>query len=170
MYTDQDMNDINARIRRGVIVLAPILLAILVAYVYALATRMKWLAVVAGPLLFVVACYGLLAKLLPNVRYRRFLRDMDSGLSRELRGTIVAISDAAELQDGAMVLPVRVRLEEDDTEESAQAHRLAVETGEDAHSERVVYLNASKRDMLPGPGSAVRLNCFGRHIRSAERL
>ena len=173
MYSERDMNEINARIRRSALALTPVLAVILGLYIYALAARVRWLAMVAGPLLFVVACYGFLAKLWPDLRYRRFLRDMESGLSREMRGTIVAISDAAELQDGATVLPVRLKLAEGEecaVGESVQSHRLAVEAGENAGDERIVYLNASKRDCLPGPGAAVKLLCYGRHIRAVETL
>ena len=44
-----------------------------------------------------------------GVRYRGFLRDAERGLSREVRGVVVAVSADAEPQDGAMVLPVRER-------------------------------------------------------------
>lgn len=174
MYSEQDFIEINGRIRKDLLILIPILLVIVAAYVYALAARVKWLALAAGALLFVAACYGVLARLWPNLRYRRFLRDMESGLSRELRGTVLSIADVAEPQDGAMVLPVRLKLEEGDERanvgESVQSHRLATESGEDVSGERIVYLNASKRAQMPGPGAAVALTCFGRHIRAVEAL
>lgn len=151
MYTERDMRQINARLRKNALVLAPVLAALLGVYVWALTTERLWLAMIAGPLLFVAVCYGILAYLWPNLRYRGFLRDMEAGLSRELRGTIVEISETPQLQDGAMVLPVRIFLD-------------------DKQDEHIVYLNASKRDMLPGVGAAVRLSCFGRHIRAAEAL
>ena len=132
MYSAQDMNDVNARLRKAWLALIPVMVLIAGAYIYALAARVRWLAMVAGPLLFVVACYGFLAHLWPNMRYRNFLRDMENGLSRELCGTIIEISETPQLQDGAMVLPVRVRLSEENTErpavgESAHAHRLRLE-------------------------------------------
>ena len=146
MYSENDMKAINGRIRKNLLVLAPVLAALLAAYVYALAAGVEWLAMAAGPLIFVAACYGFLACLWPNLRYRRFLLDMDQGLSRELRGSVVDIAGTAELQDGAMVLPVRLFLD-------------------DAGDERIVYLNASKREGFPGPGTPVALRCYGRHIR-----
>lgn len=171
MYSEQDFIEINGKIRKNWLVLAPILAAILAAYVYALATRVEWLAMAAGALLFVAACYGILAYLWPNTRYRNFLGDMRDGLSRDVRGTILEISDAAELQDGAMVLPVRVKLALEEAQEtvSAAARRLEAQSGEDTEAERIVYLNASKRAGFPKPGTAVVLHCFGRHIKSFER-
>lgn len=175
MYTERDMNEINARIRKNWLVLAPVLALLFGVYVWALASARQWLAMVAGPLLFVAACYGILAYIRPNVRYRRFLRDMQDGLSRELRGTIVEVSDDARPQDGAMVLTVRFRPDEADEpgltrHGSIAAERLSLQSMDDTRDERLLYLNASKREMLPEAGTPVKLTCFGRHIRSAEAL
>ena len=173
MYTERDMAQINGKIRKNCLALGPVLAALAAAYVYALSARVKWLAMVAGPLLFVAACFGFLFFLWPNLRYRGFLRDMQQGLSRDVKGTIVSISGDEEMQDGAMVLPVRVRLDPDaDAAEakqtSALAERLRLETDDDTRDERIVYLNASKRVGFPGPGARVTLHCFGRHVRSVE--
>ena len=146
LYSERDMIEINRRIRGNLLALIPVLVALAAVYVYALAAGVQWLAMAAGPLIFVAACYGFLACLWPNLRYRRFLLDMDQGLSREMRGSVVDIAGTAELQDGAMVLPVRIFLD-------------------DAGDERIVYLNASKREGFPGPGTPVALRCYGRHIR-----
>lgn len=171
MYTEQDMIEINGRIRRAWLALIPLLIAIAGVEVFALAKRVHWLALAAVPLFVVVFMYGFIAHLWPNLRYRRFLTDMQNGLSRDVKGVILDISGAAEPQDGAMVLPVRLRLAEDSAEptrESALSERLQLESGEDTREERIVYLNASKRAMMPEPGSPVKLRCFGRHIRSVE--
>ena len=174
MYSEQDMKQVDAMLRREWLALGPALAIIAGAYIYALAARVRWLLFVAGGLLFVVLCYGILARLLPLLRYRGFLRDMDSGLSREMRVAILEISEKPELQDGAMVLPVRVRLEQDGTgakpvpRESLAAERLSKQTMEDTRDERILYLNASKREQFPGPGATVTLRCFGRHIRAVE--
>lgn len=168
MYSQEDMAVINGKLRRNALALGPVLAALLAAYIYALSARVQWLALVAGPLLFVAACYGVVAYLWPNLRYKRFLEDMAGGLSREVRGTIVEISETAELQDGAMVLPVKIRLDPDAARESAPgsaaARRLQLESHEDTEDERIVYLNASKREGFPKAGTAVRLECFGRHV------
>ena len=175
MYTERDLAVINGKIRRNWLALAPVLAALLGVYIYALAAGIEWLAMVVGPLLFVTACYGLLAYLVPNMRYRSFLMDMEAGLSRDVRGTIVAISDAAEYQDGARVLPVRVKPDPEEGGGSAvpqttvEARRLRLDSPEDTGDERIVYLNASKREGFPGPGARVTLHCYGRHIKSVER-
>ena len=174
MYSERDMAQINGKIRKSCLALGPVLAALAAAYVYALSARVKWLAMVAGPLLFVAACFGFLFFLWPNLRYRGFLKDMQQGLSRDVKGTIVSISEDEQMQDGAMVLPVRVRLDPEDAnaaeakQTSALAERLRLETDDDTRDERIVYLNASKRAGFPGPGARVTLHCFGRHVRSVE--
>ena len=174
MYTEQYMAVINGKIRKNWLVLAPILAMLLAAYVYALHAGIHWLAMVMGPLLFVAACYGLLAYLVPNTRYRSFLESLEDGLSRDVCGTIVEISDRAEPQDGAMVLPVRVKLDPDaeggaeEKHTSALAERLRLGQDEDTDDERIVYLNVSKRSGFPAPGTAVLLHCCGRHIKAVE--
>ena len=173
MYSERDMLEVNGRIRRGWLVLIPVLAIFIAAFVFALVKRNHTLALVALPLLIVAFIYGFVAHLWPNLRYRRFLRDMADGLSRDVRGVIVNVAGEAELQDGAMVLPVRVQLTGADSAAQNGASALAeriqqLEAGEDTREERIVYLNASKRDLLPPVGRAVTLHCFGRHIRSVE--
>jgi len=175
MYSQRDMDEIKGKILKNWLVLCPILAAILAVYVWALVSARKWLAMTAGPLLFVAACYGILAYLWPNMRYRSFLYAMQDGLTRTVQGTVIEVSDAAELQDGATVLPVRVKLDaaEADAAEarhtSALAERLRLEQPEaGGEDERLLYLNASKRQGFPGPGTAVKLTCSGRHIKSVE--
>lgn len=173
MYSQQDIDAIRGKLRKNVAVLAPVLAVILAAYIYALRAGIRWLAMVAGPLLFVAACYGILAYLWPNLRYQSFLQGMRDGLTRTVKGTILEIADKAELQDGAMVLPVRLKLDADEAgaagarHTSALAERLRLEEpgGED---ERLLYLNASKREGFPAPGTAVSLVCSGRHIKQVD--
>lgn len=173
MYSERDMLEVNGRIRRGWLVLVPVLAIFAAAFVFALVKRNHALALAALPLLIVAFIYGFVAHLWPNLRYRRFLQDMANGLSRDVRGVIVNVADAAELQDGAMVLPLRVQLTGADSGAQNVASALSeriqqLEAGEDTREERILYLNASKRDRLPPVGAAVTLHCFGRHIRSAE--
>ena len=173
MYSDRDMLEVNFRIRRGWLVLAPVLAVFAAAFVLALVKRNHTLALAALPLLIVTFIYGFVAHLWPNLRYRRFLQDMANGLSRDVQGVIVNVADAAELQDGAIVLPVRLQLTEIKSDGqngiSTLSERIQqLEAGEDTREERIVYLNASKRDRLPPVGTTVTLKCFGRHIRSLE--
>ena len=173
MYSERDMLEVNYRIRRIWVALIPVLAVFAALFVFALVKRNHALALASAPMLIVAFIYGFVAHLWPNLRYRRFLRDLDSGLSRDVRGVILSVGGAPELQDGAMVLPVRVRINGEAGDalrgESALSERIRqLEDGKDTREERIVYLNASKRDLLPPPGTAVAMRCFGRHIRAVE--
>ena len=149
MYSRQDYMEINRKIRKKEVILGAALIAFLAGYILALILRIKWLAMLCGPLLFVAACFGVTFALWPDLRYRNFLRDLDSRLTQEISGTVLSVSKEAELQDGAMVFPVHIRLDKD----------------QDDH---IVYLNASKADGFPPVGTKVILQCGGRHIRDIQ--
>ena len=151
MYSEQDFIDINRRIHKNTAALIPTVVVILAAYIFAMKARIQPLAMGAGVALVLALCFGIGFFLLPNLRYRGFLQDMQTGLNREMEGTIVEISDHVEPQDGARVHQVRLLLTKEE-------------------DERIVYLNASKREGFPGPGAKVKLSLYGRHIRSVEAL
>ena len=151
MYSDKDRVEIDAAIRSAVLALAIALAALLAGYVAGLALRIKGLTYLAGVALFVAAAFIGLHVLRPRLRYRRFLDELKTGLTREAEGEVLEIAREAEEHDGCRVLPVRLR---------------------DAHAEggeRIVYLNAAKAAGFPEPGSRVRLSLYGRHIRAIER-
>ena len=139
---------------------------LLVPYVYALAARVKWLAYAGGALLFVAAAYGIIAHITPNLRYQRFLRDMQIGGSHDLLGVVLSVDPEESIQDGVRVQQVRLMLDAEDgraprTTASVAAARLEQKQAED---ERILYLNASKAANFPPAGAKVKLRCFGRHI------
>lgn len=146
MYTQQDMNEIIQRLKKYWSITGVIEAIILAFYVLGMIKRWEIAVMVSGALFFIVICYMFVMYLLPCIRYQGFLRDMNSGLGREIEGTIVEISANEDLQDGVRVLPVRILLKKED-------------------DERIVYLNASKKELFPKEGAEVRLNCYGRHIK-----
>ena len=146
MYSEDDFRAIDRRIARCRIALIPVLAAFAALAALGYVKRVKWLALGGLALLAAAACFGIAFFLWPCLRYRGFLRDMREGLSREMVGSVVSVADAPEPQDGALVLPVHILLTRE-------------------QDERIVYLNASKREQLPPPGTEVRLRLYGRHIR-----
>lgn len=149
MYSEQDMRAINARIRRNLLIWVPVLGVLTACLIVALTARIKWMAYASAVMLAMALIFGASFYLIPNLYYRRFLNDLARGLTREMEGTILEISEKAETQDGAQVLPVRLMLA-------------------DGSDERIVYLNASKTAQFPAVGQSVRLKLCGRHVRSAE--
>lgn len=146
MYSEADTLEINRRIRRYRMRLIPLLIALLALAALGYARRIQPLALGGLALAAAAAIFGIVFYLWPCLRYRAFLRDMSTGLSREMVGTVVAVSDDIEPQDGARVQQVRILLTE-------------------AQDERIIYLNASKRDLMPPVGSEARFKLYGRHIR-----
>lgn len=145
MYSEQDLATIDRRIRKNWIAWLIPIAALAALFILALTSRTEWLCYAALVLLAAAGVFGFAYFQLPCLRYRRFLSELKSGLSREMSGRVVEISEAAQLQDGARVLPVRLWLEDD-------------------QDERIVYLNASKRALFPGEGAFVQLKLCGRHI------
>lgn len=146
MYSEQDIIDINRRISRIRIGLWPVWIALAALSALGYVRRIKPLALGGLAVLAAAVLFGVIFFLWPCLRYRGFLRDMQKGLSREMVGSVVSVAENPEPQDGARVLPVHLLLTEE-------------------QDERIVYLNASKRDRLPPPGTEVRLRLYGRHIR-----
>ena len=146
MYTEQDRIQIRQRIRKYGLITLPILVVLMVGYVMGMKERVQMLSMVTGCLTFAVVCFTWMMFFWPCIRYLRFLKDMDEGLTREMSGSIVEISEQEDLQDGVRVLPVRILLSEEE-------------------GERIVYLNATKAERFPKAGAEVCLHCFGRHIK-----
>ena len=149
MYSEADFSAIRRRILRIRAALIPALLALAGLAVLSLVRRWKALAYLSAAGLAVAAVFGIAFYLIPCLRYLRFLNDLKAGLSRKMTGTVVSVAGESEIQDGARVLPVHLLLD-------------------DPQDERIIYLNASKRDLFPGPGARVTVTLCGRHIREVR--
>ena len=151
MYSDKDLAQINGKLKKNAVVLTIVTAVLLGGFIAALIIGIEWLAMVMGPVVFVAIAYGFTAYIIPNANYRRFLKDVQEGLSREMRGSVVEISANEEEQDGVRVLPVRIHLADED-------------------DERFVYLNVSKKDLFANVGDSISMKCYGRHILSWTAL
>lgn len=146
MYTQQDQDQIRQRIVKYTVIAVILSAGLLTGYVMGMVKRSQPLSMGMGFGLFAEICFMWCVYLYPCIRYWQFLRDMKTGLAREMCGSIVEVSEKEDLQDGVRVLPVRVLLDEE-------------------QDERIVYLNVSKAEHFPEAGRHVRLNCYGRHIK-----
>lgn len=151
MYSEKDMVQINGKLKKNVIALCIVTVILLGGFVAALILAIEWLAMVMGPLTFLGAAYCCTAYIIPNAKYRKFLKDSREGLSREICGSIVEISEKEEEQDGVRTLQVRVHLADED-------------------DERFVYLNVSKKALFAKVGDNVRMKCCGRHIMAWSHM
>lgn len=145
MYNQEDDRQINAYLRRSWTVTLVITGLLLALYVACMIHRWPVVAMVTGPVMFLLFTFFTVEYIIPGHRYKRFLEGQKNGLSREIDGTLLEIGETEDLQDGVRVLPVRVGLKDED-------------------DERIVYWNAGKRGHFPGVGAQVRLKCQGRHV------
>lgn len=145
MYTDRDYADCERRVRRCCLALGICAALFLGLFIAALKLRIRPMAIASSLALFLSVTFVIIYYLIPNVRYRTFLQDLAQGLISEMAGSVISIADEAQPQDGARVLPVHLLLK-------------------DQNDERIVYLNASKREQFPAEGAEVRLKLCGRHI------
>ncbi len=146
MYTEQDRIQTKNRIVRYSIITGVLTAALIALLVVGLKLRWEIGVMVIGAAIFAVLCFGIVMYIWPWARYMLFLRDMGDGLTREISGSIVEVSQQEDYQDGVRVLPVRIHLDSED-------------------DERIVYLNVSKAEHFPKAGTSVELHCYGRHIK-----
>ena len=151
MYSEADIAAIRRRILKIRAALIPVLAALAALAALSLVKRWKVPAYLSAAGLAVATVFGIAFYLMPCLRYLRFLNDLNTGLSREMTGTVVSVAEVPEVQDGARVLPVHLLLS-------------------DQQDERIIYLNASKRDRFPAPGANVTVTLCGRHIREVTVL
>lgn len=153
MYSEQDGKIIRQRIRKYSVILAIGMAILLAAFIIGMteSVRSKALVMAAGIAMFAYACFMWVMLIYPCVKYNRFLKDMQEGLTKEIDCTILEIVNKEEVQDGVRVLPVHVYLE-------------------DEQDERILYVNVSKLDQLPKAGAKAHLGCFGRHIKEAATV
>ena len=146
MYTQQDKIQIGKQLRKYLVIAGVLLAALIAGDAVGMIQRWEPWVMVDGALIFIAGCFMWLMYIRPCMRYRRFLIDMENGLTREVSGNVVEIAQKEDEQDGVRVYPVRILLESE-------------------QDERIVYLNVTKAEQFPKEGAKVRLNCFGRHVK-----
>jgi len=144
MYTDADLARAEGRVKRYMLQMLAALAPVWAIYVLALVKRSYGLSVVMALLMIIILLPGIDLKLWPALRYRRFLKEMQAGLRRRTECVILRLDEEIQMQDGAHVRSLHVRLPDGD--------------------DRIFYLNAAKAEFLPQPGTNCTLVSYGRHI------
>lgn len=144
MYGEQDFAAARRALRNSALAFGAVLLALLAGYAAALiaGAYRPCVLLALGMMVWMLAAGEMC--LLPRKRYHRFLQEMQKGLRRETQCEILGMDAKVQLQDGVHVHAVQVRLEDGDS--------------------RIFYLNASKAEFLPEPGTRCRLVSYGRHV------
>ena len=149
LYTQEDRQRAEQLARRWALILGGAELVLLAAYVAGIALGRRWMMLAALLLGFVVALFLGDLCLLPALRYRRFLRELEKGLRRSAICTVDCIKEEAGIQDGARVRELQVRLGDGDS--------------------RIFYVNADHAACIPEPGARIELESYGRHVTGVRR-
>ena len=149
LYTQEDRQRAELLARRWTLILGGAELVLLAAYVAGILLGWRWAMLAALLLAFVAALFLGDLCLLPALRYRKFLRDLDRGLRRSAICTVDSLKEEAVMQDGARVRELQVRLDDGDS--------------------RIFYVNAGHAGQIPGPGAEIELESCGRHVTGVRR-
>ena len=149
LYTEGDRTRAERLARRWTLILGGAELVLLAAYVAGIALGRRWMMLAALLLGFIAALFLGDLCLLPALRYRKFLRELETGLRRSAICTVDSLKPEAELQDGARVREMQVRLSDGDS--------------------RIFYVNVDHADQVPEPGAQIELESYGRHVTGVRR-
>ena len=149
LYTQEDRSRAERLARKWTLILGGAELALLAVYVVGIALGRRWMMLAALLLAFAVALFLGDLCLLPALRYRRFLRELDKGLRRRTVCTVDSLKNEAGMQDGALVRELQVRLRDGDS--------------------RIFYVNVDHADQVPEPGAHIELESYGRHVTGVRR-
>lgn len=151
MYHSDDLRQAQRRCNCCWALLIGILLPLAMIYVLALLKGRQGLMLAALLIGFSVSVFIGDLKLLPALRYLRFLREMESGLRRSADCVLMKVETEAQMQDGAQVFVLHVCM---------------TESGDN----RIFYVNASKIAQLPEIGAHVKITSYGRHVVDCLKL
>lgn len=149
LYTDEDRRRAERLARKWTLILGGAELVLLAVYVAGIALGWRWAMLAALLLAFVAALFLGDLCLLPALRYRKFLRELDRGLRRSAICTVDSLKEEAVMQDGARVRELQVRLDDGDS--------------------RIFYVNADHAGQIPEPGAEIELESCGRHVTGVRR-
>ena len=149
LYTQEDRRRAELLARRWTLILGGAELVLLAAYVAGILLGWRWAMLAALLLAFVAALFLGDLCLLPALRYRKFLRELDKGLRRRTVCTVESLKEEAGMQDGARVRELQVRLDDSDS--------------------RIFYVNADHANQIPEPGAEIELESCGRHVTGVRR-
>jgi len=151
MYNQMDMQEARRSLNRCSGLLALILTPLLAVYVLGIVKGWQGLMLAAALAGFSCTIFICDLKLMPALRYVRFLREMEKGLRRNMDCYLESIDSEEQMQDGVRVYALHVRLAEDG-------------------DSRILYVNTSKLEHLPKMGRKVRITGYGRHVVNCEVL
>lgn len=152
MYTKTDALQATQDMRRWVFVCALIFALCLGAVSVGVALRSRLIAT-GGGILFAFFGYFLLDNcLMPRVRYLKQLREIETGLTRELRCRFVSLGDAPRMVNGVW------------------CYDFLCKVGEEEQDERLFRLDAKKELPDFAPGDELTVHSQDNFVTAIERI
>jgi len=149
MYTDADFLGAKTSLKWFISLYALLAALLLGLFAYSLVARIMWLTYAAA------ACFALASVFLWGAfgvrlaAWRRFLRDMQAGMEREVEGVISSIGDSDTQKEGL----------------EFRAFRLMTGDESDKAGGRLLYVDSSRLPLPAGPGQKVLCRLFGNYVK-----
>lgn len=152
MYTEADFEGSKKALGRFVGLYGALAALLVAAFVYALLSRIEWLAYASIAVLGVASVFlwGNFGGRL--IAWTRFLQGMREGLQREAVGSILSIDDAETTKEGLEFRALHL-LTGDDTDKTGG---------------RLLYVESSRFPLAVGLGQKVRCMLFGNYVKGIE--
>ena len=154
MYSQNDATVNDARIKKVVCVLVIALILGIVALVPTLMYRIQWATDLVSCLFGAVIIFFWSLKLTPLIYYRKFLREMNNGMTHEMVAEFVGISPDLATHDGV----------------SAQVFEMSEGPKEKGEDLRTFYWDASKPLPEIKPGEMLRVTSHGGFVIGWQRV
>lgn len=113
LYSEQDERTNRARLKREGIKCALFAVPFLVMAVIGFIVRMELLCIVGCVLFCAVLIFMIDLRVIPLARYGRFLREIESGLSRQTGGTLMRVGKESVYEDGVNFHEMIINIYED---------------------------------------------------------
>lgn len=152
-YTEQDLRDNAAQMRRVLWQIGIPSLALLAALIATLATRQKLLTMLVTVLWGGLLIFWWEMKVSPVRAYGRHLRGILGGLRRDAEGRVVSLSEAGTYKDGVFF----------------DCLILNCDPAMSPEGERLFYVDRCKQRPLLAPGDFVRVTANGNYMTAWEK-
>ena len=150
MYSEQDFARAEVNFKKYLVAGLAVVGVGATATIVTLVFRMRYVMNVIAVLTACVSYGFITIKVMPHIRYRRFLNEMRNGMSRETDGWFVSFSDEPRMMDGIAVHDVIIRI------------------GSEEEDERLFLWDDDKPFPAVRTDDAIHIVSYGNHIKSFE--
>jgi len=154
IYREEDRIFAEKKVRQAKILLAICLAVPLAFFVTALCVRWEKVCIISGGAMFFVGYFVGDMRLRPAWRFRRFLREIATGLSTQRTFVLNHAETQPRHEDGVQVLELQVALDDPKAADSKLG------------ADRILYMRADRMPDWVKEGGAYSCACYGRHILS----